>query len=132
MEQYKQLLKDCEEYLRTRYDLLRLELLDKLSQIIGLLVLIIVASFLVMGAVAYFSVALVHVLSQVMSVSLACIILGVLLLCILLILYKQREKIFIDPFVKILSSLIFSENEESTSENGIKPVEKEVTNEPTE
>ena len=127
MDDYKKLLADCKDYIQTRYDLLRLELLDKLSQILGLIVLIIVALILVMGALAYFSVALVHLMSQVMPVSVACLILGCVLLIILLILYLNKEKIFINPFIRILSSLFF-ENPAS-AETDVQTGTKEVSNE---
>ena len=127
MDDYKKLLADCKDYIQTRYDLLRLELLDKLSQILGLIVLIIVALILVMGALAYFSVALVHLMSQVMPVSVACLILGCVLLIILLILYLNKEKIFINPFIRILSSLFF-ENPAS-AETDAQIGTKEVSNE---
>lgn len=130
MDDYKKLLADCKDYIQTRYDLLRLELLDKLSQILGLIVLIIVALILVMGALAYFSVALVHLMSQVMPVSVACLILGCVLLIILLILYLNKEKLFINPFIRILSSLFF-ENPAS-AETDAQTGKKEVSNETNE
>jgi len=118
MDQYKQLLEDSKSYLKTRYDLLRLELLDKLSQIFGILVFAIVAMFLFMGAVAYFSVALVNTLGNVIPVWAACLILGVLLLIVLYVLNRNKEKLFINPFVKILSGLLFEQprDEEQQSE----------------
>lgn len=128
MDEYKKLLSDCKDYLQIRYDLLRLELLDKLSWIIGLIVFVIVGSFLVMGAVAFFSVALVDVLDNMMPTWVACLILGALLLVILAILYSVRERLFINPFVKLLSSLLFSTDEETT-ESVVKKEENNETNE---
>ena len=107
-EDYKKLIDDSKAYLKTRYDLLRLELLDKLSLILGLLVLIIVALFILLSAVAYFSVALVGWMSTCMSVSVACCILGGVLLLLLLVLYLMRRKLFIDPFIRILGRWLFA------------------------
>ena len=125
MEDYKKLIADCQDYVKTRYDLLRLELLDKLSQIIGIIVLVIVALFIVMGALAYFSVALVHAMAHIMPTGVACVILGGILLVILLVLYMNKERVFINPFVKILSGLLFAEQQETEEQD--KP--KEVKNE---
>ena len=111
-EDYKKLLEDSKEYLKTRYDLLRLELLDKLSLILGLLVLIIVALFILLAAIAYFSVALVGWMATCMPVSVACCILGGVLLIVLAVIYLLRRQLFIDPFVKILASSLFSPKEE--------------------
>ncbi len=119
MRQHNQLLEDSKSYLKTKYDLLRLELLDKLSVIMGRIVLIIVAIFITLAAIAYFSVALVGWLGNVMSVSTACCIIGGLLLVTLLILYLLRERLFINPFVKLFSGIIFQKPEElpDTEEN---------------
>ncbi|MBQ9704644.1 MAG: phage holin family protein [Paludibacteraceae bacterium] len=119
MDEYKQLLEDSKAYLRTRYDLLRLELLDKLSLILGLLVLIIVLLVVGMGAIAYFSVALVGWLSTVMSTPAACCLLGGVLVAVVAVLWLCRQQLFINPFVKLLSGILFRESEE----------EKEAANE---
>ena len=116
MEQYKQLLDDGKSYLKTRYDLLRLELLDKLSKIFGQLVLIIVMLFLAMAMVAYLSVALVNALAGVMPVWLACVILAAIFIIAAAILFYNREKIFINPFVKLLSGLLFEEPQPNENE----------------
>lgn len=123
-EDYKKLLEDSKEYLKTRYDLLRLELLDKLSLILGLLVLIIVALFILLAAVAYFSVALVGWMATCMPVSVACCILGGVLLIILLVIYLLRRQLFIDPFVKLLSSSLFTPKDEDET---INPDDNETT-----
>ncbi|MBR1808040.1 MAG: phage holin family protein [Paludibacteraceae bacterium] len=123
-EDYKKLLEDSKEYLKTRYDLLRLELLDKLSLILGLLVLIIVALFILLAAIAYFSVALVGWMAACMPVSVACCILGGVLLIILLAIYLLRRQLFIDPFVKLLSSSLFTPKDEDET---INPDDNETT-----
>ncbi len=107
-EDYKKLIEDSKSYLQTRYDLARLELLDKTSKILGIFILIIVALLVLFTAIAYFSVALVHLMSQCMPVSAACCILGGVMLIVLLVLYLLRRPLFINPFVKLLSSSLFS------------------------
>ncbi|MBR1928214.1 MAG: phage holin family protein [Paludibacteraceae bacterium] len=116
MGTYSKLFADCKEYLSTRYDLLRLELLEKLSIIIGMLVFLIVTLFLGFGAIAYFSVALVHLMANVMAPAVACIILGGVLIVILLLLYWQREKLFVNPLVKKLSQILFAPKEQEVSD----------------
>ncbi len=115
--QYKQLLEDSKSYLQTRYDLLRLELLDKLSQILGLLILVFVAIVLLLVAVAYFSVALVAWMSTVMPTAAACCILGGFFLLLLLVAYLLRNSLFINPLVRTLSQILFrSEKEQAEDE----------------
>ena len=129
MGTYSKLYADCKEYLSTRYDLLRLELLEKLSVIMGMFVFLIVALFLGFGAIAYFSVALVHLMANVMAPALACVILGGVLVVILLLLYWKREKLFVNPFVKKLSEILFAPKEQEVSDTSIANAEeKEVAN----
>ena len=116
MNDYRKLLEDSKEYLKTRYDLLRLELLDKLSLILGLLVFIIVALFILLAAIAYFSVALVGWMATCMPVSAACCILGGVLLIVAFVLYLMRRRLFIDPFVRMLSKTLFAPTEEDEGE----------------
>ena len=55
--EYKKLLDDTKAYFNARYDLLKLELLEKLSRIIGLVILALVVVLLVFGAFAFFGMA---------------------------------------------------------------------------
>lgn len=111
---YKQLFDDCKAYLNTRFDLLRLDLLDKLSVILGMIVLVIVALFLGLAAIAYFSVALVGLMTKVMPLAVACVILGGVFVVAVIVLYLLRQKVFVDPFVKLLSPIIFTNTEDPT------------------
>ena len=125
---YNQLLEDAKAYLSTRYDLLRLELLDKLSSILGMLVLVFVMLFLVFGALAYLSVALVSWMAKVMPVSVSCLVLAGVLIIAAVVLYLLRERLFINKFVGWLSQLLFApseqagqsqtENKSQSSQNG--------------
>lgn len=114
-DDYKKLVTDCKSFLKTKYDLLRLELLDKLSIILGLLVFIIVGLFILLAAVAYFSLAIIDWMATCMPISVAYCIFGGVLLLLLLTLYIMRKKWFVDPFIKLLSSSLFAS--EITDEN---------------
>ena len=108
---YKKLLDDTKSYLNSRYDLLRLEILEKLSRIIGLIILALVVVLLIFGALAFFGMALMFLLSKVLPYGISsCILGGVFLLVILLaVLFKERW--FINPTVKSLSKILFAEAE---------------------
>ena len=74
--EYKKLLDDTKAYFNARYDLLKLELLEKLSCIIGLVILAVVVVLLVFGAFAFFGMALIFLLSKVLPLTASCCILG--------------------------------------------------------
>lgn len=105
---YRQLLDDSREYLKMRADLLRLELLDKVSQIVGLIVLLFVILFIVLAAAAYFSVAIVDWLALYMSPTAAYCLMGGVFLIVALALLLLRKQLFINPLIKQLSRILFA------------------------
>ena len=124
---YEELFDACKSYIKDGYDLLRLELLDKLSLILGLIVLIFAALFLCFGALSFFSVALIGVMTKAMPLSVACCILGGVLLLVALILYLLREQVFINPFIKLLSGIFFSDKQKKEEEqSAAQPAEAQI------
>ena len=107
--EYKKLLDDTKAYLNARYDLLKLELLEKLSRIIGLVILALVVVLLVFGAFAFFGMALIFLLSKVVPLTISCCILGAVFLLVILLAVLFKEKLFINPVVQQLSKILFAE-----------------------
>lgn len=108
---YKKLLDDTRSYLNSRYDLLRLEILEKLSRIVGLIILALVVVLLVFGALAFFGMALMFLLSKVVPYGVSCCILGAVFLLVVLLAVLFKESWFINPAVKSLSKILFAEAE---------------------
>ncbi len=109
--EYKKLLGDVKEYLNSRYDLLRLELLEKLSRILGLVIMALVVVLLVFGALSFFGMALMFLLSKVVPLSVSCCILGAVFLLLIVLAYFCREQWFINPVVKSLAKILFAESD---------------------
>ena len=121
---YQQLLDDAKSYLATRYDLLRLELLDKLSVILSMLLFAIVIILLVFAAIAFASVAIVSALAEVIELPAACCIVGAVVLLAAVTAYLLKDKLFVNPMVKFLSSIIFSKAEpDNASTTEVLPTE---------
>lgn len=104
---YKQLLDDAKSYVKTHYDLLRLELLDKLSLVLGCVLLLLVMLFLGFAAIAYLSVMTVMLLSKVLPTAAVCAILCAVFVIAAVIIYALRDKIFYNPLIRWLSSALF-------------------------
>ena len=100
---------DAKTYFSQRYDLLKLELLEKLSRIIGLVILALVVVLLVFGAFAFFGMALIFLLSKVVPLTISCCILGAVFLLVILLAVLFKEKLFINPVVQQLSKILFAE-----------------------
>ncbi|MBQ6683124.1 MAG: phage holin family protein [Paludibacteraceae bacterium] len=112
----EQLVDEVKQYASTRYDLLRLEVLEKLSLIIGLLMVVLISVFLVLIAFAYFTIALAMWLANYMSMSLAFCIIGSVFLVVMAVLVILRKRLFINPLVAQLSGILFREVKQLDSE----------------
>ena len=113
---YGQLLDDAKSYVKTHYDLLRLELLDKLSVVLGTVLLLLVVLFLGFAAIAYLSVMTVMLLSKVLPTAAVCAILCGVFVIVAVVIYLLRDKIFINPMIRWLSGLLFKESENNDKE----------------
>lgn len=119
MEQndYQRLLNDAKQYAHMRYDLLKLELLEKLSRIIAFLLVVIIALVLALTAFVYFSLALAYALKPLLGgMGWSLCIIGVIFLGLLFVLYRQKEKLFLTPIITKLSQILFETKEETVEE----------------
>lgn len=112
-EQYQQLLRDSRSYLNTQFDLLRLNLLEKLSRIIGLILFALVAILLVFAIFGFSAVAVAFVLAQWLPLWAAFLIIGGVFLLALILAIAFRKQWFINPIVCALSAILFSDSSAS-------------------
>ncbi len=105
------LLEDGKAYLRKRGDLCRLELVDKLSLILGLVFTFLVLGLLLLVAVGYFSVAIVGSLATCMPIWVACCIIGGVFVLLAVLVFLCRKVLFINPLIRLLSGILFAEEE---------------------
>jgi len=105
---FKKFFSDSKEYLRTHYDLLKLEMLEKMAKIFALIFTIIICLVLLLGAFVYLSFALVEVLKPLFDSALpAFLIIGGIFIITALIFVIFRKRIFINPLIKQLSKILF-------------------------
>jgi len=109
---------DLKDYARLHYDLLCLNLLEKLSKIISMLLIFIVSLALSVIILIYFSLALAYKLSEMWENKMyAFLFVGGIYLIISLFLYVFREKIFVNPIVKHLSKILFEDSSDNFKSN---------------
>lgn len=113
---YQRLINDSKEYARMRYDLLRLEVLEKTSRVLALFLLIILGLFLVLAAFTYFALAVAAALQPTLGAVAALCIVGGVFLLILIVLFLFRKQIVLNPIVAQLSDIMFHEQTESSHE----------------
>lgn len=120
-ELYRQLLNDGKRYLQTRYDLLRLELLEKLSRIIALLLMVFTSMILLLAAFFYFSFALMEWLGSLVGRIPAVCIIGGFFLLLLFAGIIFRKQLFLNPIIRLLSDILFREAQPSETPNTTEP-----------
>lgn len=117
---YKEVISEVKSYASMRFDLIRLELLEKLSKIISLILLVFVCVLISIIVFTYLSILLLLWLNDVFSSMIpgVCIVAGVyaILLTAMIIF---RKKVFLNPIVSALSKIIFSDKETNTD---VKPI----------
>lgn len=110
--EYQKLLDETKEYVRLRYKLLKLDLLEKSSRIIALLIVILVAIVLAIGALTYFSLAIIHALEDLLGgLTLGYCIFGGLFVLLALIMFIFKDKLIINPLIKQLSEILFKDSD---------------------
>ena len=120
-ELYRQLLNDGKRYLQSRYDLLRLELLEKLSRIIALLLMVFTSMILLLAAFFYFSFALMEWLGSFVGRIPAVCIIGGFFVLLLLAGFIFRKQLFLNPMIRLLSDILFREPQPSETPNTPEP-----------
>ncbi|MCQ2286791.1 MAG: phage holin family protein [Bacteroidales bacterium] len=116
-DKYKSLVKDAKEYIELQSDLIRLNLVEKLSQIISYFAVILIVVVLAMAAFVYCSVAFVIWMKSFLGSYLyGFLILGGFFILLTLILLACRKKLFINPIIKKLSSILFSDSKDEDNE----------------
>lgn len=109
-ESYQQLWQDSKKYLELRYDLLRVELLEKISLISALLLTAVVAILLGTIIFTYLSILLLLWLETLLGSMIygLCIVIAIhlgLFACI----FAFRKQWFINPLVRQFSKIIYSD-----------------------
>ncbi len=127
-KEYQRLLNDAKQYARMRYDLLKLELLEKLSRIIAFLLVVIIALVLGLSAFVYFSLALAYALKPLFGgMGWPLCIIGLIFVLLLVLLFRKKEQFFLNPIIAKLSAILFAQEPEEQEE----PVAEEETMEPS-
>ncbi len=110
---YKKIIKDGKEYLNIRYDLLRLELLEKVSSVVALLILVMIALVLVVTVWVYISGILIVLMAKAFgSLIPPFIIMGSASLLMLVAIVLLKDRIILNPLIRRFSKILFDHTEE--------------------
>lgn len=115
-------------YLTQRYDLLKLELLEKSSKILTVILSMLVVLVCTLAALIYFSFALITWLSKLFnSEAPAYLIVCGIFILIMIIVLACKDKIFLNPLIKKLSEILYDQdNKESKSSSSVASKDEDI------
>lgn len=112
IDSFRGLIADLKKYIVLQREYARVEIAEKLSILISILVMCMV--FILIGTIAllYFSFAFALFLAKyVGGLGVSLTIMGVVLLLFILMIYLVRKKLIINPMVNFLAKLFLNDNE---------------------
>ena len=109
---YKSLVNNAKDYVDLQFQLLRLNIVEKTSQILSLLIVIIAGTILLTAAFVYFSMMFVIWMKTVTgSLTYGFLIIAAFFLLLFILFILLRKKIIINPIIKAMSAILFKDSE---------------------
>lgn len=120
---------DTKTYFSQRYDLLKLEFLEKSSQILSVIFSMLIVVVCVLVVLIYLSSAVIHWLTLALNAAWAYTILCALFVGVIVFVLTKKDVLFVKPLIRKFSRIMYPDNvEEIDTENVIKDVEDEYDN----
>jgi hypothetical protein len=111
IEDFDNLSKDAQEYLKRRVEGVKMGVVEELSVMMGNAFASLVLFLFLFEALLFILIAVVVVLSRVVDVVVAMLIAGALLVVLAAVIYFMRERIFTDGIVRHLCRLFLVRKE---------------------
>ena len=117
---------DAKTYFSQRYDLLKLEFLEKSTQLLSVIFSMLIIIVCALVVVIYLSSAIIHWLTMAIGAAWAYTILCSLFVGVIVFVFSKKDVLFVKPLLRKFSRIMYpDEVEEVESENLIKDVEDE-------
>ncbi len=110
-------LKDLSKYLSQRYDLLKLELLEKSSQLISVTLSMLIVVVCALVVLIYLSNALVSWLTIALNAGWAYTIVCGLFILVIVVVFVTKDKLFVKPLIRKFSSILYKEKNDNVDED---------------
>ena len=120
--------KDAKTYFSQRYDLLKLEFLEKSSQLLSVIFSMLIIIVCALVVLIYLSSALIHWISMLLNPAWAYTIFCLLFVGIIVFVFAKKDVLFVKPLLRKFSRIMYpDEVEEIETENVIKDVQDEYS-----
>ena len=122
--------KDTKTYFSQRYDLLKLEFLEKSTQLLSVIFSMLIVIVCALVVLIYLSSAVIQWLTMALGAAWAYTILCVLFVGIIVFVLAKKDVLFVKPLIRKFSRIMYpDEVEELETENVVKDAEIESEHE---
>ncbi len=129
-EKYQQTWADIKQFASTKFDLLKVDFLEKAAKIVGLILFALVLVLLLFAVISFGCMALIFAIGQALPMWASTLIVVALWLLIMVGAIMFRQQLFINPMLAAISSILFepTDNQPQQSKD-LAPAGKEVRDE---
>lgn len=117
-ERNERTIDDLKVYLSQRYDLLKLELLGKSSQILSVIFSMLIVLVCALAVLIYLSSALISWLTIALNAGWAYLIVCGLFILIIIFVLMYKDKLFVKPLIRKFSRILYGGNDNEAEEKG--------------
>lgn len=129
-EKYQQTWADIKQFASTKFDLLKVDFLEKAARIVGLILFALVLVLLLFAVISFGCLALIFAIGQTLPLWASALIVTGLWLLMMICAIVYRRQLFINPMLAAISSILFEQNDNQPQQTtDLVPTGKEVRDE---
>jgi len=111
-DKYQQTWADIKQFASTKFDLLKVDFLEKAARIVGLILFALVLVLLLFAVISFGCLALLFALGQTLPLWVSALIVVALWLLIMIGAIVFRQQLFINPMLAAISSILFEQTDD--------------------
>lgn len=117
---------DAKTYFSQRYDLLKLEFLEKSTQLLSVVFSMLIIIVCALVVLIYLSSAIIHWLTLAMNAAWAYTIICLVFVAIIVFVFSKKDTLFVKPLIRKFSRIMYKDEVETVeTENVVKDVQDE-------
>lgn len=129
-EKYQQTWADIKQFASTKFDLIKIDFLEKAARIVGLILFALVLILLLFAVISFGCLALIFAIGQTLPMWASTLIVVALWLLIMIGAIVYRQQLFINPMLAAISSILFEPTDKQPQQSkDLVPTGKEVRDE---
>jgi len=114
---------DAKTYFSQRYDLLKLEFLEKSSQLLSVVFSMLIVIVCALVVLIFLAAAIIHGLTNLLNAAWAYTIVSAVFVGIIVFVLAKKDVLFVNPLIRKFSRIMYKEKvEEVETENVVKDV----------